>query len=94
MKQNKLWLRIRYAIRENAAAYLIRLLAIAAYIAGSIYVSRHSGDIARAAENPLTSPNLAWAMTHIRTVFQAAGGAAVVFLLFYPFDRRWTENPT
>ena len=46
---NKLWLRIRYAIRENTAAYLIRLLAIVAYVAGSIYVSRQSGDIALAA---------------------------------------------
>ena len=46
MKQNKLWLRIGYAIRENAAAYLIRLLSITAYVAGSIHVSRHSGDIA------------------------------------------------
>ena len=92
MKRNKLGLRIGYAIRENAAAYLIRLLAITAYIFGSIYVSKHSGDIAQAAENPLTSPNLAWAMTNIQAVFQTVGGAVVMFLLFYPFDRRWTEN--
>ncbi len=52
MKQKKLWLRIRFAVRENAAAYLIRLLATTAYIAGSIYVSKHSGDIAQAADDP------------------------------------------
>ena len=93
MELREFWNRLGAAIMANKIETIPKLAAVAAYLIGAVYVWSKSKGVAAAADRiELLSPIAEAVMRHSVRAYLFIAGAALLFLLFYPLGRRWTED--
>ncbi len=71
----------------------VKLIFVLLYLLGAVLVWKYQGKIAAStAEMPFVSPVAQYAMEHSFGAYLLIGGIAVTILIFYPLDRKFTQD--
>ena len=74
------------------ADWLVKLLLVLIYIAGAILVWNSRDALRTAGENDMVSPIMKMALDNCMEAYLLLGGAVLVVLAVYPFDKKFAQD--